>query len=175
MKEKKIFKKQNEIIKIGKEHRNPFINIKPNRTNLGVFGSNNVNKTELCFKFVFEEFYKHYYEEFTTKFSDIELTKVIEVCNKIVSLSVIDSTFVNNIEKEYYSAVQGIIFVLSIDILSTTNYINEIKHYYDKAAESVKKNLIFIIALQINEDQQDQIIMEDQMMNSKIDEIEKKI
>ena len=88
--DKKFEKKK---IKLGKEHRSPFDNIKENAINIGIFGRENVNITKLWFHFVYEEFYQHFYQDFETNFSEIELTKIVEISNEIVSISVIDTTF----------------------------------------------------------------------------------
>lgn len=78
--DKKFDKK---MIKLGKE----------NTINIGIFGRENVNITKLWFRFVYEEFYQHFSQDFETNFSEIELTKIVEISNEIVSISVIDTTF----------------------------------------------------------------------------------
>lgn len=56
-------KKEEEMVKIGVEHRNPFKSINDDEINIGIFGDENVNKTE---------FYTEYYTNFQTKFIDIK-------------------------------------------------------------------------------------------------------
>ena len=104
-------KKEEEMVKIGVEHRNPFKSINEDEINIGIFGDENVNKAELGFKFVYEEFYTEYYTNFQIKFIDIKLTKIMDACNEMNKVTVIDSTFVNDIKKSYYSLLQGFIFV----------------------------------------------------------------
>lgn len=125
--------KPNDILKIGKEHTNPFYTIQKNRISIGLFGSKDANKTELGFRFVYQEFYEHYYKDYITNFADIDLYKIFEVSNKVYELGVIDSSFVNEIDKSYYSLVQGIIFVFNIEIITTKKYIDEIKQFYNRA------------------------------------------
>lgn len=151
------YKITKEILKIGKEHRNLFNNIKKNQINIGLFGSTSVNKTDLAFRYVYEDLYEHFYEDYKKNYTDIELTKIVEINNENIELSVIDSSFIKNIDDSYYSAVQGIIFVFGIDILLTTKYIDSIQAFYSKAKESVKNDLNFVIALKLEENQQNTI------------------
>ena len=151
------YQKSKEIIKVGKEHRNPFNNIKSDHINIGLFGSVNVNKTDLAFRFVFNDLYEHFYDDFINNFADIDLTKVIEINSRFFELSVIDSSFNTIVDKSYYSAVQGMIFIFSIDILSKTNYIDDIRLIYKEAKNSVQDDLNCVIALKLKENQQNAI------------------
>lgn len=58
---------QKEIIKVGKEHRNPFNNINYREINIGLFGSSNVSKTKFGFQFIYDSFYENFYELYQTK------------------------------------------------------------------------------------------------------------
>lgn len=132
-------------MKIGKEHRNPFLNIKNDHINIGLFGDIR-NKTELAFRFVYGDFYEYFYRDFTTNFNDVDLTKIVEVNNEIFKLSVIDSTFVKKIDKSYYSAVSGIIFVFNFNIISSPDddYLVKIDDTYNEASNAVKVKLIAV-------------------------------
>lgn len=145
--DKKFDKKK---IKLGKEHRSPFDNIKENAINIGIFGRENVNITKLWFHFVYEEFYQHFSQDFETNFSEIELTKIVEISNEIVSISVIDTTFAGKNEyKKHYFELQGFIFAFNIDAIFKPTYKEEIFKVYNEMKDIVGEDLIFAIALVI--------------------------
>lgn len=108
---------------------------------------------------------------FKNNYIDYELTKIVEINNEIFELSVIDSTFVKIIDDSYYSAMNGLIFVFDIEILSAPNYIDDISAVYNKAKESVKNKLNFIIALKIDKVSQYSFDYSDKFANEKIDTI----
>ena len=86
-------------------------------------------------------------------FSDNKLEKIVEIKNKYFNVSILDSTFVNNNKDDFsscYSAVQGIVFVFQIDLLSSSDFINEINQFYSKAKESVLGELNIVIGLQVS-------------------------
>lgn len=68
-----------------------------------MFGSENVNKTELAFKYIYYDVYKNFYDDFIEKF--------IEIKSNYYNVSILDSTFVRNDDfGSCYSVVQGIVF-----------------------------------------------------------------
>ena len=100
--------------------------------------------------------------------SNVELTKVIEVNNQVFQLALIDSTFVENIEKSFYSSVNGLLFVFNINILASSNWMDELRKSYIEAKEAVIGEMFFEIALCINdEDDKNQIVQ----LEDKINEI----
>lgn len=163
-------KENKNIIKVGKEHRNPFLDININNINIGIFGDTNVEKTEFAFRIIFDDLYKHFNEDFKTNFTDIELTKLIEVNNERRYLSIIDSSLAEVIDDSYYLLVQGIIFVFSIDLISSPNYIDIIQKEYNKAMKSIKGEFIFEIGLKVDKNKKD--IKIQQKDKTKIDNIE---
>lgn len=155
--------KQYNMFKLGREHRNPFDDINKKDINIGIFGSEYANKTELGFKFVYEDAHKYYYDDHQTNFTDIKLSKFVEVCNEMVSVSVIDSTYVKNIEKTYYSMLQGIIIAFNIDIIYNPQYKNEIMKVYNEIKESAQEDLIYVIALIKMKEEQHQLEIKDRI------------
>lgn len=59
-----VYEYRNDILKIGKEYRNPFNDIIKDHINIGLFGSKNVNKTELAFRYIYDDLYKYFYDDF---------------------------------------------------------------------------------------------------------------
>lgn len=160
--------KQKEIIKTNQEHNNPFLNLNKTNINIGLFGDKSIIKTELAFRYVYGEFYEPFYLDYKSNFSNVELTKVIEVNNKVFQLALIDSTFVENIEKSFYSSVHGLLFVFNINILTSNNWMDTLRKSYIEAKEAVKGEMFFEIALCINdEEDKNQIVR----LNEKIVEI----
>ena len=155
--------KQYNMFKLGREHRNPFDDINKKDINIGIFGSESANKTELGFKFVYEDVHKYYYDDHQMNFTDIKLSKFVEVCNEMVSVSVIDSTYVKNIEKTYYSMLQGIIIAFNIDIIYTPQYKNEIMKVYNEIKESAQEDRIYVIALIKMKEEQHQLEIKDRI------------
>ena len=78
----------------------------------------------------------------------------MDACNEMNKVTVIDSTFVNDIKKSYYSLLQGFIFVFNIDIILNEKYKDEIGFVYNKVKESVKEELISVIALKRTKSQE---------------------
>ncbi|KAK8834818.1 hypothetical protein M9Y10_018130 [Tritrichomonas musculus] len=167
--DKKFDKKK---IKLGKEHRSPFDNIKENTINIGIFGRENVNITKLWFRFVYEEFYQHFSQDFETNLSEIELTKIVEISNEIVSISVIDTTFAGKNEyKKHYFELQGFIFGFNIDAIFKPTYKEEIFKVYNEMKDIVGEDLIFAIALVIQNLENIQNKLEDQITDERIEEL----
>lgn len=162
--------KKNRIFKVGKEHPNPFLSINEDNINIGIFGDINVEKIDLAFRIIYDELYEHFYDDFKTNFADIDLIKLIQINGKPQKLAIIDSTLAKNIDTSYYSLVQGIIFVFSIDIISSPNYIESIRNHYDKAKKSIKNEIIFAIGLKVNKNKPD--IKIQQQEHSKIENIQ---
>lgn len=134
---------------MNKEHNNPFLNINNNNINIELFGY----KTLLSFRYIYGEFYEKFYLDYKNNFPDVDLVKVIEANNQIIRLTIIDSSMVDSIEKSYYSSVNGLIFVFDINVLLSINFIEKIRLELNEAKGSINSELLFEIALYINEDE----------------------
>lgn len=103
------------------------------------------------------------------------MDKIVECENNFFNVSILDSTFVNNNEDNFrscYSAVQGIVLVFQNDLLSSSDFIDEINHFYENAKDAVKGELNLIIALNATENEQINDLY--QINTEKIIEIEEK-
>ena len=162
-------------MKVGKDYHNPFNNINKDHLNIGLFGNKDVNKTELAFRYIYGDLYKMFYDDFIENYAENSLDKIVECQNKYFEVSILDSTFVNDEEDDdnfgsYYSAVQGIVLVFQIDLLSS-EFMNEINHFYEKVKGAVNDEINLIIALSVEENEQINDLY--QINADKIIEIEK--
>lgn len=137
-----------------------------------MFGSENVNKTELAFKYIHYDVYKNFYDDFIEKFIENDLEKIVDIKSNYYNVSILDSTFVRNDDfGSCYSVVQGIVFVFQIDLLSSSGFSKEINLFYKNAIDSVGGELNVIIAFRV--DEKDKISDLYQSHFDKIDQIEK--
>ena len=94
----------------------------------------NVALNENDDKSIYEKYISQNLDYFIENYSENSLDKILECQNKYFEVSILDSTFVNDEEDDdnfssYYSAVQGIVLVFQIDLLSS-EFMNEINHFY---------------------------------------------
>ena len=152
------YKNKNEVLKKGKEYRNPFTNINKKNINIGLFGSENTNKTELSFRYIYGDLYKTLYDDFIENFTDNSLVKIVEFKNQYFNVSILDSTFVKENDDDFcscYSAVQCIVFVFQIDLLSSSSdFIKDINKFFKNTKDSVGSEMKSIIALKVSESDQ---------------------
>lgn len=108
---------------------------------VGMFGGGGVEKTSISLRYLKGEFSDGYVPTIEDEFS-----KVIEVDNKTISLTIIDTAGQDDfadMRMSYFSEVQGMVLVF--DIGNPTS-IDDIRGIYRDAEESLEKGIPHVIA-----------------------------
>lgn len=108
---------------------------------IGMFGGGGVGKTCITLRYLKGEFTEGYIPTIEDEFS-----KVIEVDNQTISLSVIDTAGQDDFSEmrySYFKQVQAFVFVIDI---SNKQSIDDFKSIYNDANDSVDDKIVCVIA-----------------------------
>ena len=107
---------------------------------IGIFGGGGVGKTCITIRYLKNEFTEGYIPTIEDEFS-----KIVEVDNKTVSLSIVDTAGQDDFAEmrfSYYKKVQG--FVLVFDIGNPSS-IDDLKQMYDDISNSIEGDTVHCV------------------------------